>query len=61
MPVTVPAVGEVSVIVHCPAASVFGPAVVHDPVGAVCAAPPPSVSVTSTCSAAAGTNPAPSP
>jgi hypothetical protein len=60
-PVTVPAVGDVNVIVHCPFASVFAPAPVQLPVGAVCAAPPASASVTSTCSPAAGTNPFPSP
>ena len=37
----------------------FGPADVHVPVGAVCAAPFASVSVTSTCSPGAGTKPAP--
>ena len=58
-PVTLPAVGELKVIVHCPAASVFAPAFVHVPVGAVCAAPLESVNVTSTCSPAAGTKPAP--
>ena len=31
LPVTLPGVGEVKVIVHWPAASVFGPAVVHVP------------------------------
>ena len=55
-PVTFPAAGELKVIVHCPAAFVFAPAVVHEPVGAVCAAPFESVSATSTCSPAAGTN-----
>ena len=48
-PVTVPVVSDVNVMVHLPAASVFGPAVVHVPVGAECVAPLVSVSVTSTC------------
>ena len=34
-PVTLPAVGEVKVIVHWPLASVFAPACVHVPVGVV--------------------------
>jgi hypothetical protein len=55
-PVTFPAVGEVKVIVHWPFASVFAPAFVHVPVGVECAAPFESVSVTATCSPAAGTN-----
>src|SRR4051794_7418380 len=38
-PVTFPGVGEVKVIVHCPFASVFWPAVVQLPVGAVWLAP----------------------
>ena len=42
-------------MVHWPAASVFGPAVVHVPVGAAWAAPSESVRVTSTCSPAAAT------
>ena len=54
-PVTLPAVGEVKVIVHWPFASVFAPAACSVPVGAVCAAPFVSVSVTVTCSSAAGT------
>src|SRR5690348_12228832 len=54
-PVTFPADGELKVIVHCPFASVFAPAVVHEPVGAECTAPFASVNVTSTCSPAAGT------
>ena len=48
--VTVPAVCEVNVIVHCPLASVFALPCVQVPVGAVCAAPFESVSVTVTCS-----------
>jgi len=55
VPVTLPPVGEVNVIVHWALAFVFAPAVVHVPVGAVCVAPFESVSVTSTCSLAAGT------
>src|SRR6266545_3966931 len=55
-PVTVPAVLDVNVIVHCPLASVFAPALVQVPVGAVWAAPLASVSVTATCSPDAGTN-----
>jgi hypothetical protein len=34
-PVTLPAVADVNVTVHCPAASVFAPAFVQVPVGAV--------------------------
>src|SRR5690349_11776949 len=59
VPVTLPAVFEVNVIVHWPLASVFGPALVHVPVGAVCVAPLESVRVTSTCSPAAGPRPDP--
>src|SRR5262249_30869760 len=58
-PVTVPAVGELKVIVHWPLASVFGPAFVQLPVGAVCAAPFAFARVTSTCSPAAGPKPPP--
>ena len=55
--VTVPAVGEVNVIVHCPAAFGVRTGVVQVPVGVgVASAPFESVSVTSTCSPAAGTN-----
>src|SRR5262249_52426913 len=50
-----------NVIVHCPAAFVFAPTVVHVPVGVVCAAPFESTSEKSTCSPAAGPNPAPLP
>jgi len=59
-PVTLPAAEETNVMVHCPFASVFGPAVVHEPVGAEWLAPFESVNVTDTCSPCAGTNePAP--
>jgi hypothetical protein len=59
LPVTMPGVGDVNVIVHCPDALVFAPAVVHVPVGAVCVAPLLSTNVTATCSPTAGTKPAP--
>src|ERR1044071_1744904 len=60
-PVTVPVELDVKVIVHCPFASVFAPAFVHEPVGAECVAPCASVSVTATCSPWAFTKPFPSP
>ena len=58
---TLPVVFDVNVIAHWPLASVFAPAFVQVPVGAVWRAPFESVSVTATCSPAAGTKPAPSP
>src|SRR3954453_18073462 len=58
-PVTLPAVGELKVIVHWPCAFVLGPAAVHVPVTGPWLAPFVSVSVKSTCSPAAGTRPAP--
>ena len=56
-PVTLPAVGEVKVIVHWPEALVFGAGVVQVPVRRrYGSAPFESVSVTVTCSFCAGTN-----
>ena len=59
-PVTLPAVGEMNVIVHWPLAFVFGPALVQVPVAAVgSVAPLSGVSVTVDVLAAAGPKPAP--
>src|SRR4051812_21877889 len=60
-PVTLPADGELKVMVHWPAVSVLAPAFVQVPVGAVAAAPFEFVSVTVTCSLLAATKPLPSP